>query len=152
MTDPLLPYSRPYWPATVSQLTHFSNWLTLRLAVISHQLPALLIAVSRLSRKCSCSSLYSLGTNPIENTFSNRARVRVTLRPAVYLQSAKPLEIHSQKFFQLNICGHSPYVTSPLTRGWACRLQLLLALASAIILRSESHETHDHILLSQIRD
>jgi hypothetical protein len=33
-----------------------------------------------------------------------------------------------------------------------CRLQLLLALASAVILRSESRGTHDHILLSQIRD
>jgi hypothetical protein len=32
-----------------------------------------------------------------------------------------------------------------------CRLQLLLALASAVIFRSESRET-DHILLSQIRD
>jgi hypothetical protein len=37
-------------------------------------------------------------------------------------------------------------------RGWVCRLQLLLALASAVILRSESRGTHDHILLSQIRD
>jgi hypothetical protein len=33
-----------------------------------------------------------------------------------------------------------------------CRLQLLLSLASAVILRSESRGTHDHILLSQIRD
>jgi hypothetical protein len=30
-------------------------------------------------------------------------------------------------------------------------LQLLLVLASAVILSSESRETHDHILLSQIR-
>jgi hypothetical protein len=37
-------------------------------------------------------------------------------------------------------------------RGWVCRFQLLLALASAVILRSESSGTHDHILLSQIRD
>jgi hypothetical protein len=37
-------------------------------------------------------------------------------------------------------------------RGWVYRLQLLLALASAVILRSESRGTHDHILLSQIRD
>jgi hypothetical protein len=37
-------------------------------------------------------------------------------------------------------------------RGWVCRLQLLLALASAVIPRSESRGTHDHILLSQIRD
>jgi hypothetical protein len=55
-------------------------------------------------------------------------------------------------FFYLNTCGHSPYVTSSLTRRWVCRLQLLLALASAFILRSESRRTHDHILLSQIRD
>jgi hypothetical protein len=33
-----------------------------------------------------------------------------------------------------------------------CRLQLLLTLASAVILRSESRGTHDHILMSQIRD
>jgi hypothetical protein len=33
-----------------------------------------------------------------------------------------------------------------------CCLQLLLVLASAVIIRSESHGTHDHILLSQIRD
>jgi hypothetical protein len=33
-----------------------------------------------------------------------------------------------------------------------CRLQLLLALASAVIFRSESHRTRGHILLSQIRD
>jgi hypothetical protein len=39
-----------------------------------------------------------------------------------------------------------------LTRGQVCRLQLLLALASAVILGSESLETRDHILLSQIRD
>jgi hypothetical protein len=47
---------------------------------------------------------------------------------------------------------HSPYVTSSLTRGWVCRLQLLLVLASAVILGSEFLGTHDHILLSQISD
>jgi hypothetical protein len=41
-------------------------------------------------------------------------------------------------FFQLNTYGYSPYVTSSLTRVWVCCLQLLLALASAIILGSES--------------
>jgi hypothetical protein len=39
-----------------------------------------------------------------------------------------------------------------LTRGRVCRLHLLLALASAVIFRSESRGTRDHILLSQIRD
>jgi hypothetical protein len=74
-----------------------------------------------------------------------------------------PWDSQPDFFFQLNTCSHSPYVTSSLMRGWVCRLQLLLALASAFILRSESlasafilrsesHRTHDHLLLSQIRD
>jgi hypothetical protein len=53
-------------------------------------------------------------------------------------------------FFQLNTCSPSPYLTSSLTRGWVCCLQLLLALAST--LRFESRGSHDHILLSHIRD
>jgi hypothetical protein len=86
-----------------------------------------------------------------------RVRVRVTLRLAVYRQSvrlgAEPLETHGTEFFsQLNNCGHSPYITSSLRRGLVCNLQLLLALASAFILGSESRGTRDHILLSQIRD
>jgi hypothetical protein len=36
--------------------------------------------------------------------------------------------------------------------GRVCRLQLLLGLASAVIIESESRGTHDHILRSQIRD
>jgi hypothetical protein len=39
-----------------------------------------------------------------------------------------------------------------LTRERVCRLQLLLDLASAVILGSESRRTRGHILLSQIRD
>jgi hypothetical protein len=54
--------------------------------------------------------------------------------------------------FQLNTCGYSPYVTSSLTRGLVCRLQLLLAFASAAILGPESRGTHDQILLSETRD
>jgi hypothetical protein len=50
----------------------------------------------------------------------------------------KPGEIHDQHFFLLNTFFHSPYVTSSRTRGWICDLQLLLILASAVILRSDS--------------
>jgi hypothetical protein len=65
----------------------------------------------------------------------------------------KPLETHDQHifFFQLNTGFHIPYVRSSVTRGWVCHLQLLLVLASSVILRFESHGTHDHILISQIR-
>jgi hypothetical protein len=58
----------------------------------------------------------------------------------------------SNFIFQLNTCDCSPDVTSSLTRGWICRSQLLLVLASKVILRSESRGTHNHILLSQISD
>jgi hypothetical protein len=64
-----------------------------------------------------------------------------------------PWDLRSEIFFfQSNSCGHSSHVTTSLTRGWVCRLQVLLVLASLVILRSESLETNDHILLSQIRD
>jgi hypothetical protein len=39
-----------------------------------------------------------------------------------------------------------------LTRGRVCRLQMLLVLASTVIVGSESRGTHKQILLSQIRD
>jgi hypothetical protein len=41
-------------------------------------------------------------------------------------------------FFQLNTWYHSSYVTSSLTRGRVCSLQLLLVLASRVILMSDS--------------
>jgi hypothetical protein len=70
-----------------------------------------------------------------------------------YVLAKNPLRLTTSNFiFQLNICGYSPYVTSSPMRGRVSRLQLLLALASAVILRSESRGNHDHILLSQIRD
>jgi hypothetical protein len=68
-----------------------------------------------------------------------------------FVLATSPLRFTTSDFiFQLNTWGCTPYVTSPLTRGCVCRFQLLLALASAVILRSESRGTHDHILLSQI--
>jgi hypothetical protein len=85
----------------------------------------------------------------------NWVRVRVALLLAVYRQSApvgvKPLETPNQYFFQPNTCSYSPYVTSSLARGWVCCLQLLLVLASAVTLVSESRGTHDDIVLSKVR-
>jgi hypothetical protein len=67
--------------------------------------------------------------------------------------ATSPLKLTTSNFiFQLNTCGYNPYVTSCLTRGWVCRLKLLLILASAVILRSESRGIHDHILVPHIRD
>jgi hypothetical protein len=50
---------------------------------------------------------------------------------------------------RLRVCWCGPL---SLTRRRVCRLQLLLDLASAFILGSETLGTRDHILLSQIRD
>jgi hypothetical protein len=69
-----------------------------------------------------------------------------------FVLATNPLRLTTNNFIlRLNTWGYSPYVTSSLTIGWVCRLQLLLVLASAVILRSESRETHD-ILLSQTTD
>jgi hypothetical protein len=51
--------------------------------------------------------------------------------------------------WQLPVCW---FGAPSLTRGRVYRLQLLLVLASAVFLGSESLGTHDHILLSQFRD
>jgi hypothetical protein len=67
-----------------------------------------------------------------------------------YWQLQQLTRSDSQSYFATG--GLPPYVTSSLTRGWVCRLQLLLVLTSAVILRSEVRGTLDHILLSQIRD
>jgi hypothetical protein len=68
-----------------------------------------------------------------------------------FVLATSPLRLTTSNFFQMDTCGHSPYVTYSLTRGWVCRLQLLLGLASPVILRPESRMTHVHILLPQIR-
>jgi hypothetical protein len=39
-----------------------------------------------------------------------------------------------------------------LTRGRVCSFQLFLGLTSTVFLGCESRRTHDHILLSKIRD
>jgi hypothetical protein len=76
---------------------------------------------------------------------------RLTANQFVLVTS--PLRFTTRIFiFQLNTCFHNRYLTSSLKRGWVCRLQLLLVLASAVILRFESRGRHDHILLSQIPD
>jgi hypothetical protein len=94
---------------------------------------------------------YPLNTSESESESDLLHDWRFTANQFVSAKSSLRLTT-SNFFLQLNTCGYNPYVTSSLTRGWVCRLQLLLILASAVILTSESCWTHDHILLSQIRD
>jgi hypothetical protein len=63
-----------------------------------------------------------------------------------FFLATSPLRPTTRIFiFQLHACGYSLDVTSSLTRRLVCRLQLLLGLASAVILRSESRGTNDHV-------
>jgi hypothetical protein len=78
--------------------------------------------------------------------------LRPTVSRPISLGVKNPSGAYDQIFItvrQLRVCGCG---VLSLTRERVCRLQLLLVLASAVILGSESGGTHDHILLSQIRD
>jgi hypothetical protein len=112
-----------------------------------------------LSKSCTCSKWslifdewrsWSGSESESESESELLCDWRFTANQFVLVPS--PLRLTTDNFFQLNPCGHSPYVTSSVTGRWVCHLQLLLVLASAVILMSESRRSHDHMLLSQIRD
>jgi hypothetical protein len=72
--------------------------------------------------------------------------LRLTVSRPVRLGVEHPCGPQDQIFatvreFRVLCCG-----ALSLTRRRVCRLQLLLALASAVILGSESRGTHDHIV------
>jgi hypothetical protein len=61
------------------------------------------------------------------------------------LQASTISQVYESGSYGLVFCG-VPF----LTRGRICLLYMLLALASAVFLGSESLGTRDHILLSQV--
>jgi hypothetical protein len=100
---------------------------------------------------------FALHTSPLSVlTFQSRScwlSLSLILRPTaswpVCLGIKHPSGAYDQIFIavgQLLVCWCGAL---SLTRGRFCRLQLL-ALANAVILRSKSRGTRDHILLSQI--
>jgi hypothetical protein len=60
-----------------------------------------------------------------------------------FVLATTPLRLTTSNFiFQLNTCNYNSYVIFSLTGGWVRCLQLLLVLASAVILRFQSCGTH----------
>jgi hypothetical protein len=87
-------------------------------------------------------------------TFQVKVKVmlRSTVSRSVFLGTKHPFGAYDQILiivWQLRVCW---FGAPSLTRGRVCRLQLLLAFASAVIFGSDSRRTRGHILLSQIRD
>jgi hypothetical protein len=127
---PLLPCSRSYLSVTVPQVTHCCQ-------AGDHLTPTCCSSHSRLETLLEREREIYFTTDGLPPICSSWRQASWDLRP---------------EFFKLNTCCHRLYVTFSLMRGWVRRLQLLLALASAFILRSEYRRTHDDILLSQIQD
>jgi hypothetical protein len=72
-------------------------------------------------------------------------RIKIMLRPTVIRPACLGCKHPPGAYDQIFVTVRQLRVS--LTREWVCRLQLLLVLASAVILESESRGTRDHILL-----
>jgi hypothetical protein len=99
---------------------------------------------------------YEWITTNFSSTNQWRLSLSLILRPTVSrpvcLGIKHPTGAYDQIFItvrQLRFCWCGAL---SLIRGRVCRLELLLVLASAVNFGSESRRTHNHILLSQIRD
>jgi hypothetical protein len=143
---------------TTSNYSAIVNLHTLRITAANSKSPPacsvftnLLLVPPSNSGDSSASALTSLP--PVHCLTTELGRVRITLQPPISSSWRQaPWDSRPAIIFQLNSCGHRPYVTSSLTTGWICRLQLLRAFDTAVILRAESRGTHNHSLLSQFRD
>jgi hypothetical protein len=72
-------------------------------------------------------------------TRQNQSYFTTGCLPAISSSWRQLLETHDQRFFQVNPCGSSPYVTSSLTRRWT---NSLLQTVMLITSRQEPHRKH----------
>jgi hypothetical protein len=139
-------------PITYSYITAHSQWLPK-----THSIPYWATSVFSSAVTYLVLIYESLRTNEDSFATSNRTLSQsLMLRPTVSRPVCLGINTHlglTTRFLVLSdSCGFADVGAFSLTRGRVCRLQLLLDLASAVILGLESRGTLDHILLSQIRD
>jgi hypothetical protein len=121
-------------------LLHFTNHYMTHTVFSS---PSFLTGVSR-------DSLNSI--SQVKVKFKIKVMLQLTVSRPVCLEIKHPSRAYDQTFItfrQFQVCWRGAL---SLRRGRVCPLQLLLALASAVILGSKPRGTRDYILLSQIRD
>jgi hypothetical protein len=136
----LLHGSGPRWLAPITQLDSsllrngLQQWGLLRLPRLHQGRPSATISDGSVSQllntdsriSTSLDSRLTLCPQNLSRLVRFKVQVRVTIPLVRYRQSVhlgyNPLETEDQRFFQLNPCVHSPYVTSSLMRTWICLL------------------------------
>jgi hypothetical protein len=144
-----------YFKNKVSMCIHSpSMWYFCKLPAALPTILTHAVAITVGSRRmCDCITIYLKYFHP---SIINLLSLSLMLQPTVSQPVCHGIKHPSWALDQIFITVRQLYVcwcgTLSLTRGRVCRLQLLLALTSAVILRSESCGTRDDILLSQILD
>jgi hypothetical protein len=118
----------------------------------SAQLYSVLIPTELMTRFQCLTDLGAFTPSPLSKEPELESLLRPTVSRPVCLRIKHPYGAYGKvvitvRHLWVRWCG-----ALSLTRGRVCRLQLLLALASAIIFRSESWGTREHILVFRIRD
>jgi hypothetical protein len=107
---------------------------------------------ARVYPRCHGVQVTTDSVHPLSLHYTIKVMLRWTISRPVCLGVKRPYEAQYQicitvRHLRVCWCG-----APDLKRGRVCRLQLLLVIASSVILGSESCRTDGHILLSQIRD
>jgi hypothetical protein len=129
------------WRSLLPASCWFFTWLTLRLWRCRRHVPSKRWLIFSGLHNHRCDNLRTFSTSYVQYIAMFAVHSKSGGLANQFVLATSPLRLTTGNFiFQLNTYSYNPYVTS-----WVCRLQLLLVLASAVILRSESRATHDHI-------